>query len=734
MVATLLQRLRPARPARSAAAATVWRGLVATFLAIGLMGISSPTAAQPSELKNPGFDQVRDGLPEGWFFDAAVKAKGQAQVLSRYPSSPGSVLELRPNAKNGGDRPLGLGQILAASSFRGKNLSIEAQLAAEGGATAIFGVHAVGKGGDLGKVLLQQGDSDGALTAQRALLLVPANADNLIVYVIVSGTSGRAIFDSLKITVATTEANRPSAPTSPRPTLDAGRAASIVVDVQKVVRQVPATIFGSNIEWIVGGQGLWSASRGGLDPEGVRLGRELGPTLIRWPGGGFSDVYQWRDGIGPREKRPTTPHYPKGPSSKHDFGTPEVAEYAKAVGADLLVTVNVGSGTAAQAADWVRYMNKDVGPRVKLWEIGNELYMKDDFSGGHMTADKYAREFLSFAAAMRAVDPDIRLGGIGGLNYGAYRFIADDRWSETVLRAAGTQMDFFAVHNAYAPVVIGVGKGVDPRSVYAAMLAAPVNIEANLRDLSRLIAKHENPARPISIAVTEWGPMFHALPDSPWVDHPKTMGSGLFVAETLNVFLRNPRVEIANFFKLSDTTFLGWLGRKGEQWVHTAPSEVFQLYRKNLGRNLVQASVSGPTYSAPGLGVVAAVERAPHVDAVASFDNSRLVVIVVNNSETESFEGRLMLKGISSYGAAKATVLHADGFDAHAGSELPKIPGLNWAKQVDLGRFGRGAPSEIKLVHEAVAPGVRVAAGGITLSYRLRPLSVSVLSFEQARP
>jgi alpha-L-arabinofuranosidase len=733
-VVTFLQRLRQIRPAAAAAAVTVRRRLVAALLAIGLLALPNLGAAQPSELKNPGFDQVRDGLPEGWFFDAAVKAKGQAQVLSRYPSSPGSVLELRPNAKNGGERPLGLGQILAASSYRGKSLSIEAQLAAEGGATAIFGVHAVGKGGELGKVLLQQGDSGGALTAQRQVLMVPAGADNLIVYVIVSGTSGRAIFDSLKINVAEAEANRPSAPSVARATPGADRAAEIVVDVQKVLRQVPATIFGTNIEWIVGGQGLWSASRGGLDPEGVRLGRELGPTLIRWPGGGFSDVYQWRDGIGPRDKRPTTPHYPKGPSSKHDFGTPEVAEYAKAVGAELLVTVNVGSGTAAQAADWVRYMNKDVGPRVKLWEIGNELYMKDDFSGGHMNADKYAREFLSFATAMRAVDPEIRLGGIGGLNYGPYRFIADERWSETVLRGAGAQMDFFAVHNAYAPVVIGVGKGVDPRSVYAAMLAAPVNIEANLRDLSRLIAKYESPARPISIAVTEWGPMFHALPDSPWVDHPKTMGSGLFVAGTLNVFLRNPRVEIANFFKLSDTTFLGWLGRKGEQWMHTAPSEVFQLYRKNLGRNLVQASVSGPTYAAPGLGVVAAVERAPHVDAVASYDNGRLVVIVVNNSETESFEGRLTLKGISSYGAAKATVLHADGFDAHAGSELPKIPGLQWAKQVDLGRFGRGAASELKRVNEAAASGARAPAGGTMLSYRLRPLSVSVLSFDQARP
>ncbi len=733
-MATFLQRLRQVRPALALAAAAARRWPVAAFVVMGLLAFSNLSAAQPSELKNPGFDQVRDGLPEGWFFDAAVKAKGQAQVLSRYPSSPGSVLELRPNAKNGGDRPLGLGQILAASSYRGKGLSIEAQLAAEGGATAIFGVHAVGKGGELGKVLLQQGDSGGALTAQRQILMVPAGADNLIVYVIVSGTSGRAIFDSLKINVASADANRPSAPSVATATPGADRAAEIVVDVQKVLRQVPATIFGTNIEWIVGGQGLWSARSGSLDPEGVRLGRELGPTLIRWPGGGFSDAYQWRDGIGPRDKRPTTPHYPKGPSSKHDFGTPEVSEYAKAVGAELLLTVNVGSGTAAQAADWVRYMNKAVGPRVRLWEIGNELYMKDDFSGGHMNADKYAREFLSFATAMRAVDPEIRLGGIGGLNYGPYRFIADDRWSETVLRGAGAQMDFFAVHNAYAPVVIGVGKGVDPRSVYAAMLAAPVNIEANLRDLSRLIAKYETPARPIAIAVTEWGPMFHALPDSSWVDHPKTMGSGLFVAGTLNVFLRNPRVEIANFFKLSDTTFLGWLGRKGEQWLHTAPSQVFQLYRKNLGRNLVQASVSGPTYAAPGLGVVAAVERAPHVDAVASYDNGRLVVIVVNNSETESFDGRLTLKGISTYGAAKATVLHAESFDSHAGSELPKIPGLQWAKQVDLGRFGRGAPSEIKLVNEAAAPAARAPTGGTVLSYRLRPLSVSVLSFEQARP
>jgi alpha-N-arabinofuranosidase len=349
--------------------------------------------------------------------------------------------------------------------------------------------------------------------------------------------------------------------------------------------------------------------------------------------------------------------------------------------------------------------------------VGNELYMKDDLSGGHLSGDAYARKFSEYADAMRAVDPSIKLGAIGGLNYGAYSFIADPGWTETLLKRDADKIDFLAVHDAYAPVVIGVGR-VDPARVYAAMLAAPVNIAKNLDDVSALLARYDRPNHRIAIAVTEWGPFFHVAPDNPWVDHVKTMGSALFTASTLNVFLRNPRVEIANFFKLADQGFMGWMGRRDGAWIPTASADVFALYSHGFTGELVDVQTRGPSFGTTGLGVVGAIPDAPTLDAVASIDGSTLTLIVTNKG-ARALDTRLAFKGVRKYRKIDIDRVRADALDANSGTELPKIPGLHWAKQVSMGHFENGAPDQIH--HEqASLPG-----GGNVLQYSFPAYSVT---------
>ena len=711
-----------------------WRvlALAAAMVALPLSSVAVGTAA----LVNGSFEQSAGSLPAGWTLDAAVKDKGDVRMADHAGKR---VLQLSPNSRNGGDKPLGVGQLLDAAAFRGKRIVVQAHLGAEGGATAIVGVHALGKKGDLGFVQLQQGASGGALVPQQQVLAVPDSADNLIVYTIVSGTGGKAWFDAVALAPeGTATPSQRSTGAIPSVLPGATQAASagalkadITIDAGKTIRTIPATVYGTNVEWIFDGQGLWSAPANSLDSEGVRLVKDLGPTVLRFPGGVFSDTYHWRDGIGPQDKRPITEHHPNGPKSRHSFGTPEVSEVAKAAGAELLLTVNAGTGSAAEAADWVGYMNVN-GPKVHLWEVGNELYMKGDLSGGFMKADKYAKIYQSYASAMKAADPSIRIGAIGGLNQGAYHFIDDDRWTETVLKQAAGQIDFLSVHNAYAPVVIGVNDKTDPLSIYRAMLAAPLQVEQNLQSLSALLARYEMPGKPIGIAVTEWGPFFHVAPDSPWVDHVKTMGSALYVASTLNVFLRNPRVEMANFFKLTDHGFMGWLGRRNDGWQATAPYLVFSQYRHNLGRNLVQTDVQSPMFSSKPIGVVAAQDRAPLVDAVATVDGGKLQVILVNKSEDKPIEARIIVKNARSVGSVKADVIRADSLDANTGTELPLVPGLRWSKQVEVARFSRGAPSEIRRETGSL-PGASANGAGVPVTFQLPPLSVTTLTVSDLR-
>lgn len=709
------------------------RRLLTAALALAAVLGCAPTGsadlAGKASLTNPGFDlPAQNALPPGWSLEAAVRDKGRVELAANYPGATGQVLALHPNDRNTGDKPLGVGQLLDASAFRGRTVTVTARLAATGGATAVVGVHALGKGGDLGFVQLTQGSRGDALAQHSRALSVPAGADMLVVYAIATGTTGRAVFDAVNVSA---QAAAP-APAAAAVTPAAPAAAEITVDARRTIRQVPPAVFGTNVEWIFDGQGLWSKQLQALDPQAVRLAKELAPTVIRFPGGVFSDTYHWRDGVGPQAGRPTTPNHPGGPKSRHVFGSQEAAQLARDIGAELLITVNAGSGTAQEAADWVAYAARDMRPKPRWWEVGNELYMKGDLSGGAMSASQYAGKYLAYAAAMRAADPAIRIGAIGGLNHGSYRFIADDRWTETVLKQAAGQIDFLAIHNAYAPVAMGVKDGADPRSVYTAMLAAPRQIEANLQEVSRLLQRYETPARPIGIAVTEWGPFFHVLPGSAWVDHVKTMGSALFVASTLNVFLRSPRVELANFFKLADHGFMGWLGRRGGAWVDTAPGLAFRLYRHALlGRTLVQSTVVSPTFSSNGVGAVNAQADVPWVDAVASYDEGVLVLLVVNKSDRQAFDGRIALPGVRSFGGATITTLSADGWDANTGTELPRIPGLEWARQVDLGRFGKGAPGEIRLAQEQVPGGTGTAAQAATLTWRLRPASISAIRLER---
>ena len=348
---------------------------------------------------------------------------------------------------------------------------------------------------------LSQAANKSTLSSHIDNLFIPKDADHLIIYAIVDGHKGSAYFDEL-----TNLSKNDEAPVSGNKII----AAKINVNVNSIVRIIPNTLFGSNIEWINNGQGIWSDKINEIEPDAIKLTRNLGVSLLRFPGGVFSDYYHWKDGIGPQKDRPIKLHYPNGPKSRHSFGTMEALQFARASGSRLFITVNAGTGSSKEAEDWVSFINKDmVGKdpenRVAYWEVGNELYMESDLSGANTTPEHYSEIYLKFADAMKAVDPSIKIGAIGGLNYGPYRFVNNNNWNEILLQKAHEEMDFLSVHNAYAPVLIGMSDDVNPLDVYRAMLAAPVNIQKNLEDLSEQLEKYDTPDHMIRLAVTEWG-------------------------------------------------------------------------------------------------------------------------------------------------------------------------------------------------------------------------------------
>jgi alpha-N-arabinofuranosidase len=459
---------------------------------------------------------------------------------------------------------------------------------------------------------------------------------------------------------------------SPRPVL-----CRVVPD--KTVRMVPRTLFGTNLEWFNQANGI-SAADGSVDPGWLRIAREQGISHVRFPGGTLSDFYHWREGIGPHDRRPVSKHPTDIGRSRHVFGTPELIRFCRAIHAQPLITVNAGTSDAGEAADWVAYCNQPGHPQrtadglaepanVRLWEVGNELYLPGNPTDKKIITippEVYAQRFLAFAAAMRHVDPSIKVMAIGTANSTVIE-LPYPNWSEIVLQKAAKEMDYFAVHNAYFPMVIGQPDHLI-KDVYQSLWASPEAVDRSLRALEELITRYEKNRR-IEIAVTEWGVFFSF--DARWIDHVKTMGSAVYLARLMQVFMSHPRVTLANYFKFTDRTFMGWVGYDQRPKI---PYYVIELFSQHFGNRLVEATVESPIYSSKSIGAASAETDVPEITVVAAADDEqrKLFINFVNRSWDTIHQVSLDTATFEASDSATAWILSSPGLLDHNGRDLPE--------------------------------------------------------------
>lgn len=667
-----------------------------------LWGCRVPAQTHGNLLTNPGFENGTTA-PSDWIVDASTLSKGRITFEAKLIHGGKRALRLEPTSLNSDpSKPFGAGQVISVAPYRGKKLWISAWLGAGEGARATFIVLALkGDGTVAGMQSLDRSDAQGGLTQFEDLFAVPndGSVDKLIVGCVVSGTSGWAVFDDLAIS--------PDIPSSMnRNWVDPGPPiqASVSVDASHVIRRIPRTLYGVNTEWIWEGKGLWDPKQSRLSPEVIQLTRDLGTTLVRYPGGTFSDFYHWKLAVGPQSERPSTKPVPTDGPSRHSLGTNEILDFAKQTNTQLIFTANAGSGTPEEAAEWVRY----TGKAVKYWEVGNELYLDDHNLGSQAvtkTPAQYASLCARFCDAMRTADPNIKLGAI--LDESFYPMKAYQGWTETVLPAVAPKIDFVAVHNAYAPAMPTEG-GKSLRSVYAATLAAPVLVKGTLDSLVAKIHKL-NPvdAKRIKIAVTEWGTLYQILPSGSYVDHCKTLGSALYTASTMKAFLDTPEVEVANYFSLIDPLFIGLLGERSGNQTPTASYLALQMYTKHFGDMVVASKTTSPTYSSERIGWVSPVANVPYVECVSSTgdDGHSLHVLLINKHFDRDAKVDLTLAGFPAVASADCWTLGGTGIDANTGTHPMTVPGFTWAKQAEdevNPRFEKGGPDEVWLRHSVV--------------------------------
>lgn len=355
------------------------------------------------------------------------------------------------------------------------------------------------------------------------------------------------------------------------------------------------------------GAGLWDPEARRSVEKAIALARDRGITISRFPGGCGVHHYDWKATVGPVEDRP-----------KWRFGVAEFLQTCADMGAEPVITLSYFVGGPRDSADLVEYLNApDDGSHpwaarraaqgypepfgVTYFEFGNECFHTPDHKG-LVDPREYVDKFNRTAEAMKAVDPRVKLGAV------AFNDEPLSEWNRVVFAGVRDRADFIVEHS-YPVSLDYYGKTADvaPETLFAATLAAPLQVERNYRRLNRHIRERTGRSD-LPLAITEYNASF--LGDDP-VPYRFSLGTALMVADLLRVMLQpEANVLMANYHHFINETFGEVKGPvKGEagDYILRPAYWVFWLYRHHFGSQIVPVDVRCNAYEFPGgFGVIPA--------------------------------------------------------------------------------------------------------------------------------
>jgi len=305
----------------------------------------------------------------------------------------------------------------------------------------------------------------------------------------------------------------------------------------------------------------------GFRAEVIAALKQLHSGVYRFPGGNFVSAYEWRNGVGEMDKRPSIYDPVWRAVQPNDVGTDEFLTLCRLLGVDPYITVNAGFGDAWSARELVEYTNGAVTTpmgkwraanghpqpyHVKLWGIGNEPW--GDYQMGAMSTEQFALKHDMFAKAMRKVDPSITLiaGGampdvmtganqskrIGGKFVPDYLSTAD--WSGYMLAHCLDNIDMLSEHyysasNMHTDLKLEKKVNIGPQSLIEWERAPATQVRVkyeHYQEYLKLIPGLR--AKPVPIAIDEWAYMgggpnsYKVIPAYAWAFHEMFRHSDLF--------------------------------------------------------------------------------------------------------------------------------------------------------------------------------------------------------------
>jgi len=411
---------------------------------------------------------------------------------------------------------------------------------------------------------------------------------------------------------------------------EAGIKATATVDTSARGVQIAPEIFGQFAEELGRGieDGIWVGPGSsipnihGYRRDVVQALQRLHVPVVRWPGGCYADTYHWRNGIGPRDKRPVTINYSwGGVEQRNQFGTHEYFDFAELIRSKTYLSVNVGSGTPAEARDWVEYVSSPLHSTVaderrangrdKPWKLdyvglGNEMWG----CGGDQTAEEASAIMRRFATYLQ-IGPKLIASGASDRDY---------HWTEVLMRAEGpyhAPSPFYGVSLHYYTVPTGnwdhKGSAIGfPESEWVSTLARTRALEDMIEHHEAIMDKAD-PQKKVGLMVDEWGTWYDPAPGSnpAFLVQENTLRDALVAATNFHIFMRHAdRVRMANIAQMVNV-LQSMIRTDGPRMVLTPTYYAFLMYRPFQGATAIPVNVSTPNYTIGS-------ETVPAIDVTAA--------------------------------------------------------------------------------------------------------------------
>jgi alpha-L-arabinofuranosidase len=376
----------------------------------------------------------------------------------------------------------------------------------------------------------------------------------------------------------------------------------------------------------------------GVRTDVVEALKKLKVPNLRWPGGCFADTYHWKDGIGPKAKRPSMVNtWWGGVTEDNSFGTHDFLNMCELIGTEPYLAANVGSGTVQEFTEWLQYVNfggtspmsnlrvengREKPWNVKYWGVGNEAWG----CGGNMKPEYYAniyRQYATFMTSWNNTDKLFRIAsGANGSDY---------NWTEVLMRDIP--------HNMLEGVALHHYSVIDWNKKGSATSFAEQEYFGTMKKalfMEELVSKHStimdkyDPSKKVALVVDEWGGWYDVEPNTNpgFLFQQNTIRDAMLAGITLNIFHNHSdRVRMANLAQTVNVLQAVILTNE-EKMLLTPTYHVMEMYNVHQDATLIPIQLKTNDY-------VFNSEKLPAVSASASKDANGLTHISLVNIDSK---------------------------------------------------------------------------------------------------